>query len=652
MKRFLLILFCIAAISGAVFYLVSVPGENPGPEAVGGVLDLRGEDFTRNVFSLDGEWEFYWRRLYTPDDFADGPRADRSPISLPAPWTAAGYPTFGFATYRLVILTGNVPYLMIHVPEITSAAVVYINGERVLESGRVAVSRSGEIPARRSEFFDLPAVGGRAEIVVQASNFERLFVSGLRFGFQIGRGGVLLRSAFGRWAALTGVAGAFVVMGLYHLVLYLFRHHRRDVVYPLYAVSCLDAALRFLIEPNGPLPWLVSSLSHLWFSLSGILMVVQTAVLVPFSLIVFGLRPSRVLKAACTAVFLLLAVSQLAFPSPLKFRMLYLNFVPAVLVLFPMARSLTPEHIRNRPWSVLYFAVLTFHTVWTLFATVFLEARFFVPVLLSHVSLMLSQFVILSQDYAEARRRADELTEENRMLDRLNAMKNRFWGNVGHEMRTPLAVISAHAQVAAEMLRQGKAGQSGEKVLSALNTVTEEANRVARMARDAMDLASARDAAGSMEKVDLGELLKATAETCLPLLEKRGNRLTLDVPDKLPPVLGDADRLTQVVINLISNANEHTKDGRITVRANREIAPTTENSILTEISDTGTGIAADLIPKVFERGVKDAESEGGGLGLALCRAIVESHGGTIGIDSAPDRGTRVFFHLPAFVFYK
>jgi len=112
-----------------------------------------------------------------------------------------------------------------------------------------------------------------------------------------------------------------------------------------------------------------------------------------------------------------------------------------------------------------------------------------------------------------------------------------------------------------------------------------------------------------------------------------------------PAVLADPQRIRQVLGNLLGNSFRHTPaGGRVTVstRASADGA-----TVIVEVTDTGSGISPDLLPRVFERFVKGEGFAGSGLGLAICRDIIRAHGGEISIVSAPERGTTVTFSLPA-----
>lgn len=124
------------------------------------------------------------------------------------------------------------------------------------------------------------------------------------------------------------------------------------------------------------------------------------------------------------------------------------------------------------------------------------------------------------------------------------------------------------------------------------------------------------------------------------LLARKGNTLEVRVEPGLPQVRGNAEQIGQVLINLLSNANRHMKNGTVTIRA--EAVP---GAVRVTVADTGEGISPELLSRVFQRFVR-GDGEGTGLGLPICKDIVETHGGEIGIESELGGGTRVWFTLP------
>jgi signal transduction histidine kinase len=212
-------------------------------------------------------------------------------------------------------------------------------------------------------------------------------------------------------------------------------------------------------------------------------------------------------------------------------------------------------------------------------------------------------------------------------------------------MKTPLAVISSGAQLARALIRTG--GEKTEIIHGALDEVESGVNRLARIAENTLEL-SRISGVEDMRELDFGELLRTACENCRPLLDPESS-LVLDIPDGLPPVAGNEVDLRQVIHNLVGNAAEHTYNGNITVRAfcEKDEKNKSDGFILTEVTDTGTGISEELLPSIFEMWAKEETSDGNGLGLYICRAIIEAHRGSIGIESKRGVGTRAYFRLPA-----
>jgi K+-sensing histidine kinase KdpD len=174
-----------------------------------------------------------------------------------------------------------------------------------------------------------------------------------------------------------------------------------------------------------------------------------------------------------------------------------------------------------------------------------------------------------------------------------SAAKTEFLSKMSHEMRTPLTVISAKAQVIRAMLeKNGDAGGVSEM----LDAIRKESNRLARMsgAMIALEVASAEF--GEMSGLDVTGLLRTVSDIYGTLAEHSGNRLTADIPDGLPKAAGNADAISQVLINLISNANAHTKDGEIRLRVSYNAG-----AITVEVSDDGEGVPPEAMEGIFER---------------------------------------------------
>ncbi len=247
---------------------------------------------------------------------------------------------------------------------------------------------------------------------------------------------------------------------------------------------------------------------------------------------------------------------------------------------------------------------------------------------------------LLSQEQA-ARRTAEEARQKLEDADRA---KDAFLATVSHELRTPLSPIVTWAEV----LKRGNLDD--RQVRLAVEAIQRSAKAQAQLVEDLLDVS--RIAAGKMRlevrPVDLAGVIRSAVDVVQPAADAKNIRLQSVLDTKTAPVSGDADRLQQVVWNLLANAVKFTpRGGRVTVVLERvnsyaEIA----------VSDTGQGIAADFLPNLFERFRQGAAtstrgSTGLGLGLAIVRHIVEAHGGTVHAESpGPGKGSVFTVKLP------
>jgi len=176
----------------------------------------------------------------------------------------------------------------------------------------------------------------------------------------------------------------------------------------------------------------------------------------------------------------------------------------------------------------------------------------------------------------------------------------------------------------------------------------EECERLTRLTDQLLTLAR-QDAglrAGRRERIDLSVLVAGVVETLQPLAEVKGLTLAFDPGQGGAAVIGDADQLRTLFINVLDNALKYTEVGSVTIVVE---AKGTETAI--RVTDTGPGIAAEHLPHVFERfyradKARSRELGGSGLGLSIARGVVEAHGGRIELQSEPGRGTSCVVTLP------
>ncbi len=240
----------------------------------------------------------------------------------------------------------------------------------------------------------------------------------------------------------------------------------------------------------------------------------------------------------------------------------------------------------------------------------------------------------------------------NTMADRVEATQQSqrdFVANVSHDLKTPLTSIQGFSQA----MLDGMAS-TPEATSRAVHVIYEEAGRMRRMVDELLLLArfDAGQSEMAHEPVELGSLLQGCIEKLTPQAQAVGVVLELDVPDQLV-ITGDGDRLAQVVTNLLDNAIAHTPAaGKVVLAAHRVAAVKDRSGHTVEITvtDTGKGIPAEELPRIFERFYQVDKSRqrrrGVGLGLAIAKEIIEAHGGAIRAESVTGLGSRFTIQLP------
>jgi len=245
---------------------------------------------------------------------------------------------------------------------------------------------------------------------------------------------------------------------------------------------------------------------------------------------------------------------------------------------------------------------------------------------------------ISEQKYAEK-----ALKEYARKAAEANYKKTEFVSDVSHELRTPLASIKGFT---ATVRSDGDMDRATREDF--LRIVEEETDRLSRIIDDLLDLSRIESGRIKLKKenVDLIEVIKKGVVTIKQQAEEKHLELKTELPEEIPYVLADSDKMMQVVINLLSNAIKYTKEGEVMISARR-----VDGQVEVEVSDTGIGIAAEDLSKVFEKFQRiekpGVEAKGTGLGLSIVKALVELHGGKVFAESEPGKGSKFGFRLPA-----
>ncbi|MDF5738756.1 MULTISPECIES: PAS domain S-box protein [unclassified Nostoc] len=243
----------------------------------------------------------------------------------------------------------------------------------------------------------------------------------------------------------------------------------------------------------------------------------------------------------------------------------------------------------------------------------------------------------------------------------IDQMKTDFISTVSHELRTPLTSVLGFASIIQEKLETDvfpllstedrKLQKTIKRVADNLNIIVLEAERLTSLINDVLDIAKmeAGKVEWQMQPLDPSELLDWATNSTAGLFETNGLQLMCEIEPGLPQIVGDRNRLLQVLINLISNAVKFTESGSVICRVKKE-----NEGVCISVIDTGIGITPEDQPKVFEkfRQVGDTltdKPKGTGLGLPICKQIVDHHGGKIWVESQSGKGSIFSFIIPTYV---
>jgi signal transduction histidine kinase len=247
----------------------------------------------------------------------------------------------------------------------------------------------------------------------------------------------------------------------------------------------------------------------------------------------------------------------------------------------------------------------------------------------------------LDQVFKEMAQALDAARQRDKEIER---MKQEFVSMISHDLRTPLTSI----QLFLGMLAKGKYGALNESGAKKADMADRNAVRLIGLINDLLDVEKMESGQLTLARsiVTVGGIIERSVDSVRAVAEQKGIQIKVETLEDLS-VDADADRLVQVLVNLLGNAVKFSPDGAaITVKV-AEVDSHVEISVI----DFGRGIPEELKQTIFERfkqaDASDAtEKKGTGLGLAICKAIVEQHGGTIGVESELGKGSRFWFSLP------
>ena len=595
---------------------------------------------------VDG-WEFYPGELLAPEDFASGRQAEQ--------YTYAGqYPNFsaqlgspyGVATYRLVLENpGESVDLSLYLPELLCAGRVYIGGELVGEQGSVEPYE----PRVMDGVYAFTA-SGSTEIIIQCANYTHYY-SGMYYPPAVGTPGAISRMISVRLMVYGLLCFVSLALALSNLALWTLSRNKLN---RLLGLLCTANALR---------------MSYPFLRALG----------VP------GIRPLYAVEDLCAAAVLLCALmlaGELSGASRLRFQRHVAVPVAAAMcaavVVFPIfIIPYTPLLINSYgillfAWKILAGMYLVFLSARALRAQVpfgryllcsaglyglsvaasALTAGYLEPaygawpeeygafaLVAGFAALMVRRDIDLVNENRRLNERlSEEVERKTRALETLLDERRELLATLVHDIKNPLSAVRSYADIV-----RGSSVALDDETAACLNALSERVGAVEDRFSMLQDFSRAERAGANAERLELTGFLRRFYESNRPDIELAGQQFCLELPEGELYISAGENQLRAALENLCYNALSFTpEDGSITLSLGCE-----GNCAVIAVIDTGTGIASEDLPHVFERGfTRRADGSGEGLGLYIVRAFALEHGGSVEAQSEPDQGSTFILRLP------
>jgi signal transduction histidine kinase len=532
---------------------------------------------------------------------------------------------------------------------------VFVNGELVGTAGKPGTTKEEtEVFENNLTCYASPK-DGEMDIILQSSQFYHN-----RYGARLATLNIT-NTAVTNQKGLTDQAkgylmmGAFLCAALLLLCIYVLQTHNRATLY--FTLACVDMTLREGIQSQAwtDFTFLSGNVSFMLEYLSLVLLTILFSFYLgqyAISRFLRGIQYTAIISSIIYGLIVLFGDS-VFYTSVLKYYqiVLVLCIVPGITVLIWNMRH------PNKEQSAAIYGIAVFYIAAVSDILMYNSLLPFIhkkipiseaAMLIFVVAQTMSLFLMNNRLLTESKNAEQRLVVEKESLKKLNQMKTEFLGNVSHELKTPLTVMSGYAQTTKE-LAEGEAPLDTREVSRRMKLISSEAQRLSLMVGQVLDVTRMEEGRMEIRKIDchIDEIIHKAIETHYPMLNKNANRLEIHIETCLPRINADPARISQVIVNLISNAVRFTANGLITISATRE-----EDKVKVCVSDTGAGISESFLKHVFERYNTKGKKGGGqdtgtGLGLYICKHIIEEHGGSIWIESEEGRGTNVFFTLPS-----
>lgn len=660
------------------------------PEAKRGVLDLRGLDKNQKfIVKLNGEWEFYWKKMLRPHDFETSAFRPDCYGKVPSYWTdyqklSVKTEKFGYATYKLTVLLpeGLENALGIDLPVFDSSYDLYLNGEYLGGNGVPGRTAAESSPEYKRNFFRIRPLSDTLSIIINVSNFDHRR-GGFWLPVKLGTFSEVQSKLAGSWAWQWSVISLLLGFSVFFLFFFLISRREKDMLFFSIATICLAFkplfTTHFLINNLGSMQWdWIVRFEYLGHFI----------LLIVWAWFLFFIYPSRlinILARIITVIFILTSVMTLFSPVRL-FSYTTMIYYPSIIILatYPIYISFKGM-LKKNLFDILYFWAFVLLLVGGIHdiqvangkdqsSTGYLLTYFIVIFVFIQAALLIYKWVksfnekeklkndlefmnrnleiLVNERTREIIVRNQEIEKQNTMIALQNRklsetihLKNRIFSVIAHDLRSPVVNILY-------MLNLLKEKEYKEKYDTFANSSIEYAQMVINLMENMLVWGREQEdkIKYSPERQDLADLVLTNLSIFKETADKKDIVVNFTQVGSSVAYF-DKDLLDIVIRNLLSNAVKYTyRGGRISILLKDKSA--NSEGIMLKICDNGVGISEAkqkslLLSSEMESSAGTENEKGTGLGLKLCYDLIKLNKGTISVESAPGEGTCFLIALPA-----
>ncbi len=657
-KHLIIILFAyLAAIIGIRLAWINSHEKPVQTHAVQGVLDLRDWDFASpRPVTLDGAWEFYPNIFLNPTDSTSA--ALPQFLQVPGNWKGLFSNTsYHSATYHLRILTNSSqnPSYGLTIGRISSSFELFVNGTSLLRSGTPGDNnehaQGRDIP--HTVFFT--SEEDEIDLTIHVSSYNYLPYSGISQSIQLGNSAAITARE-NLSMNLQFLMCIIVLLHLFYTILLYFIRSRRKIFLQFFLLLLFTLLATVADDDRLLFQWFSfgfkGEILIPFFAYTGMILILLQIIwqimmnyknnpsyrwfFKPYYTLFVIIHHTFALTGILYILFAVIAPLPYYFATDIIYTALI--YLPMIITTCALLVFVFRGHTENL-FLLLTLITLINNLVWGSLKNHNIIGDGYYP-----FDFILSFLTFAAYWFQRYFRTIDKNTVLTLDLQKAIKSKDDFLANTSHELRTPLHAILNIAQTVTSDRKNSLTPQNKEN----MDLLLSMGQRMSFMLNDLLDASRLKDHSIVLNLESLS--IQATASGVIDMLkyisESKTIRLENNIPDDFPHVLADENRLIQILLNLIYNGIKYTREGSVSVNAFFQ-----NGMAYIHVSDTGIGIDPEAQQRIFlpyeqiNSGIS-SNTGGIGLGLPICKQLIEMHGGSLHLTSVPGEGSTFTFSLP------